>query len=187
MVNCAMTIFGTRERKGRQGVRLHLANIAIALAALSGGGLPASAATITATAKAKVVKPLTLTSIQDFDLGTLLLGPGTWSGATVTLTRNGVLNCPANVTCTGATQVARYNVSGSNQQAVTITAPNVTMVNQSDSTKTLVLTVDSPGTVALPNSGNPGVIFPLGGSITVGSTTPGGVYAGTFNVTVDYQ
>jgi hypothetical protein len=46
--------------------------------------------------------------------------------------------------------------------------------------------VDNPGTVSLPNSGNPGVEFSLGGTITLNSTTAGGLYSGTFNVTVDY-
>jgi hypothetical protein len=159
--------------------------IAVALAAVLAA--PATAATITAQVKAKVVKPLTLSSIQDFDLGTLVLGPGSWSGAVVSLSRAGALICPANVTCSGATQVAMYNVQGSNQQTATIIAPNVTMMNQSDPTKTLTLVVDSPGSIPIPNSGAPGVNFPLGGSISISSTTVGGVYVGTFNVSVDYQ
>ena len=62
----------------------------------------------------------------------------------------------------------------------------VTLVNQSDSSKTLTMTVDSPGTVNLPNSGNKGVDFSLGGRIPLSSPTASGVYSGTFNVTVDY-
>jgi hypothetical protein len=148
---------------------------------------PAHAATINATAQAKVVKPLILTSLQDLNLGSLLIGPGTWSGATVRLSRTGVLTCPANVTCSGATQVAKYNVSGTNNQTVTIIAPNITLVNQSDATKTLTLTVDAPSSVLLTNSGPPGTDFPIGGSITINSSTADGNYVGTFNVSVDYQ
>jgi len=77
-------------------------------------------------------------------------------------------------------------VTGSNNQTIRITAPNVTLVNQSDSTKTLTLVVDSPGTVTLPNSGSQGVDLPIGGSISVSSNTAAGTYSGTFNVTVDY-
>jgi hypothetical protein len=148
---------------------------------------PAQAATINATAQAKVIKPLVLTSIQDLDLGSLLLGPGSWSGATVRLSRSGVFTCPANVTCSGLTQVAKYNVSGTNNQTVTIIAPNVTLVNQSDATKTLTLVVDNPGSVLLTNSGPPGTNFPLGGSITISSSTADGSYVGTFDVSVEYQ
>ena len=105
----------------------------------------------------------------------------------VSLSRNGALSCPAPLTCSGTRTVARYNVSGSNRTTVRITAPAVTLVNQADSSKTLTMIVDSPGTVDLPNSGNPGMEFTLGGAITVNSSTAEGSYEGTFDVTVDYQ
>ena len=125
--------------------------------------------------------------MQDLDLGTITLGPGTWGGATVGISKTGVFSCTnANVTCTGATSNAQYTVVGTNKQLIYINAPNVTLVNQSDPTKTLTLTVDSPCSVMLTNSGKPGVTFGLGGSISVSSSTPGGVYTGTFDVTVDY-
>jgi hypothetical protein len=147
----------------------------------------AHAATQVAQVNANVVKPLTITWIHDLDLGTIVLGPGNWSGATVTLARTGVLTCNnVNVTCSGATAVAQYNVTGSNKMTVRISAPNVTLVNQSDTTKTLTLVPDSPGSVVLTSSGVPGITFPIGGSVTVSSATAGGVYRGTFNVTVDY-
>lgn len=148
---------------------------------------PAHAATQVAQVNANVVKPLTITWIQDLDLGTIILGPGNWSGATVALARTGALSCSnANVTCSGTTAVAKYNVTGSNKMTVRISAPNVTLVNQSDATKKLTLVPDSPGTVVLTSSGAPGITFPIGGSVTVSSATAGGVYRGTFNVTVDY-
>jgi hypothetical protein len=160
--------------------------IAILMCVLSFAG-PGHAATQVAQVNANVVKPLILTWLQDLDLGTITLSPGTWSGATVSITRAGVFSCSnANLTCTGATQVAEYNVSGTNRSVVQISAPNVTLVNQSDSTKTLTLVVDNPGTVTLTNSGPPGTDFFLGGSIALSSSTASGVYAGTFNVTVNY-
>ncbi len=160
--------------------------IAILMCVLSFAG-PGHAATQVAQVNANVVKPLILTWLQDLDLGTITLSPGTWSGATVSITRAGVFSCSnANLTCTGATQVAEYNVSGTNKSVVQISAPNVTLVNQSDSTKTLTLVVDNPGTVTLTNSGPPGTDFFLGGSIALSSSTASGVYAGTFNVTVNY-
>lgn len=147
---------------------------------------PASAETITAKVNAKVVKPLVVKRVQDLDLATVLISSGTWSGATVSLSRGGTLTCAAELTCSGVTQVAIYNVSGSKQMTVQVTAPDVTLVNQADSTKTLTMIVDSPGTVSLTNSGAKGVDFPLGGSIELDSTTAEGTYTGTFNVTVDY-
>ena len=78
-------------------------------------------------------------------------------------------------------------MTGTNKQTVIITAPDVTLVNQSDSTKRLTMKVDSPGKVVLTSSGMPGVEFDLGGSITLSASTAEGVYSGTFSVTVDYQ
>jgi hypothetical protein len=139
------------------------------------------------TVQANVVKPLILTWLQNLDLGSVVLGPGTWSGAAVAISRSGAFNCTnPNLTCTGVTQAARYNVSGTNNRSIFISSPNVTLVNQSDPTKTLTLVVDSPGSVLLTNSGPPGTDFSLGGSITLSSSTESGLYSGTFNVTVDY-
>lgn len=148
---------------------------------------PAAAVTQNATVNANVIRPLTLTSLQDLDLGTITLKLGSWSGATVGISRTGTFTCNANVVCTGAPQVARYKVTGTNKMVVRITAPNVTMANQNDSTKTLTLTLDNPGQVTLTSSGEPGNNFDLGGSVTLGSTTTPGTYSGTLAVTVDYQ
>ena len=165
--------------------RLRTIWITAALSALVAAA-PAPAARITAPVNAKVVKPLVLNRVQDFDLGTVLLGNGAFPAVTVRLSRTGVLTCPAPLTCSGARQVAIYNVSGSNNTTVTVGTPDVILVNQSDSSRTLRLTVDSPGTVTFTNSAPRGIDFPLGGSITVDSTVIPGTYQGTFNVTVDY-
>jgi hypothetical protein len=159
----------------------------VIVAAVAAAAPAHAASNQVATVSATVVKPLTLKWLQDLDLGTIVLGNGIWAGATVGISRTGTFSCTnANVICSGATKVAKYNVSGTNNQIVRITAPNVTLVNQSDPTKTLTLVVDSPGSVTLINSGNPGLDFSLGGSISLSSSTAGGVYSGTFNVTVDY-
>ena len=148
---------------------------------------PAFAATQIAKVSAAVAKPLTLARVQDLDLGTIVLGPGTWSGVVVGISRAGVFSCGnSNVSCTGASAVARYRVTGSNNQLIRIAAPDVTLVNQSDPSRTVTLAVDAPATISLPNSGNQGVQFPVGGTITLSSDTAGGIYSGTLNVTVDY-
>jgi hypothetical protein len=150
-------------------------------------GVPAPAATVTAGVTANGVKPLLLAKTQDLDLGSVTLGTGVWSNATVSLSQAGVLSCAnANITCTGATSVASYNVQGSKQNTVNISAPNVTLVNQSDSSQTLILVTDVPPSLVLANSGFPGSNFSIGGSVTLSSTTAAGTYVGTFNVTVDY-
>lgn len=150
-------------------------------------GQPALAASAVIKVQAQAVKPLTLSSVQDLNLGTIALGPGTWGSATVGISRTGQFTCAnANLTCSGATQVASYTVSGSNNETVLITAPNVTLTNQNDPTRTLTLVIDSPASVTLENAGKKGTAFSLGGSITLSPATAGGLYTGTFNVTVDY-
>ena len=148
---------------------------------------PARAATVNAAVTASGLKPLVLTKVADLDLGSVTLGPGVWSNATVSLSQAGVLSCAStNITCTGAASVATYNVQGSKQQPVQISVPNVTLVNQSDSSQTLTLVTDAPTSIILANNGFPGSNFSIGGSVTINSTTAAGTYVGTFNVTVDY-
>ena len=137
---------------------LRMTTLAATVAALAFSATPALAVGPTdknATATARVVKPLTLSWQRDLDLGTIVLsGAGSWSGANVGITRGGVFSCAnANTTCSGAVQTAQYKVTGTNNQVVTVTAPNVTLTNQNDNVSTLLLTVDNPGTVNLGNSG----------------------------------
>jgi hypothetical protein len=149
---------------------------------------PVGAVTQSANVKVTVVKPLTLTSLQNLDLGTITLSGGTWSGVTVGISQAGVLNCGnANIVCSGATQVARYRVTGTNKQVVLVSAPDVTLTNQADPSQTLTMVVDKPNSITLTSSGQPGVEFDVGGSITLSSSTADGDYTGTMDVTVEYQ
>jgi hypothetical protein len=144
-----------------------------------------------ASGTARIVKPLTLQWQQDLDLGTIILSSGSWTGATVSIAPDGTFNCDGGastkVTCTSATKPAQYKVTGTNNQDVKITAPDVTLTGPGG---TLLMTVSRPGspagTINLGNSGSAGYIFGLGGSIGLNATTPDGTYTGTFNVTVDY-
>jgi hypothetical protein len=133
-----------------------LARTLLALSSLAAVNTPARAATVMAQVTAQNVKPLLLTKLRDLDLGSVTLGTGVWSNATVSLSQAGVLSCAsANIACTGATS-------------------------------TLTLVTDAPASIMLTNSGFPGVNFSIGGSVTINSSTQAGTYVGTFNVTVDY-
>ena len=164
-----------------------LLRTAAAVAALTVAATPALAANATqnATATARIVKPLTLTSKQNLDLGTItLVGSGS---STVGISRAAVFSCPGvNVSCSGTSQVAVYTVTGVNNQSVNVTAPNFDLINQADTAQKLTLAVDAPATVALGNSGSAGTDFAIGGSVTVNGATPEGTYIGNFVVTVNY-
>lgn len=165
-----------------------------ALAVITGVALaatPASAAAVAVTgtkpqAKVTILKPLVLTRTADLNFGTVLLGTFTGS-VNVSMSQAGVLSCGTGVTCSGTSSVGGYNVKGTNNQVVTISAPNVTMNNQTTAGSSIVVTLSAPGSVSLPNSGNTGVNFAVGGSFSIDGTTVDGVYAGDMNVTVDYQ
>ena len=165
-----------------------IAAAAVAFTATQAAAAPVSATT-DATAKARILRPLQLTSTQSLDLGIIVLnGTGTYT-ATVGLSKDGTtFNCDGNsgnVTCSGNPTVAIYNVSGTKSQPVTIAAGNVTLQDPAGDKLTLV--PDFNSTVNLTNSGAPGTDFNVGGSIQVANTTPDGVYTGTFAVTADYQ
>jgi len=139
-----------------------------------------------ATATARIFKPLTIQFQQNLDFGNLVLaGAGAWSGQVISMDQAGVLTgCGGNVTCSGAPAPARYKLIGTNNAVVTITCPGFNLTGPG----TLAFTPNAPTTVNLGATGSTtGVIFGIGGSITLASTTPDGVYTGTFSVTADYQ
>lgn len=166
---------------------LRMTAVAATAAALALTSAPAFAASPNqnATATARILRPLVLEWRQDFDLGTIVLSGAAPFSATVGIDQAGALTCPASVTCSGTTSTARYNVAGTNNQWVDITAPDVTLTNGTGDT--LLLTVDAPASIQLSNAGAPGNDFDIGGSIDLTDTTPDGVYSGVFNVTADYQ
>jgi len=87
--------------------------------------------------------------------------------------------------CSGTTSNAQYTLTGTIDQVVTVnTLPTLTLTNQADNTKTLTMNVDAPANVNLGSSGT--TALPVGGNISLDSTTADGVYQGTFAVTVNY-
>ena len=161
-----------------------------AVTALALTSAPASAApvpaTTNATATARIYTPLTLTSVRDLDLGTIVLsGAGAYTD-TVGIDQLGNFTGCVNVTCSGTTQTAQYTATGTMDQTLTVIVPaTLNLVNQTQASPDLVLDVDAPATVVLDGTGT--VTFDIGGSIDVSDTTADGVYEGTFDVEADYQ
>lgn len=166
-------------------MRFFLAALGILLFASQASAQTRTSANV--PAKLSVLRPLTLLGEQELNFGTVILGPGTWSNATISVSSSGVRTCAAAVSCTGAATAARFRMSGTNNQMVVISAPAVTLVNAADSTQRLTMTPIAPSSILLTNSGNPGTLFSVGGTISVSSTTMDGVYSGTLEVTVEYQ
>jgi Mat/Ecp fimbriae major subunit len=141
-----------------------------------------------ATATARIFKPLTISRVQDLDFGTIVLTGTGFTNEVLSISQTGTLTCGSNpgvlLTCTGANQPAKYKLIGTNNATVTISSPGFNLTGPS----TLAFTPNAPATVNLGSTGSTtGVTFAIGGSITLASTTPEGVYTGTFIVTADYQ
>jgi hypothetical protein len=167
---------------------MRMFHVAGAFALLLVGSSPAQAVSpaTQATATAKIFKPLTISFVQNLDFGTLVLaGVGVWSGQVISMDQAGALTgCGGNVTCSGAPQPAKYKLVGTNNAIVTITSPGFNLTGPG----TLAFTPNAPLTVSLGAAGSTtGVTFAIGGSITLASSTPDGVYTGNFLVTADYQ
>ena len=161
--------------------KLGIASIAIIVAVALPG--VAEAAQITAATSANIVKPVQLTKLQDMDFGTLLVENYTGT-RNVVMSRTGSLTCPAEITCSGATKQARFNVQGTNRMVVLITVTSTGLVNGGT---TIPFAPDAPASVTLTNSGAPGSDIDAGGTLTINGAAPGGLYSGTLVITADYQ
>lgn len=157
--------------------------ILIALAGAALAATPAAAAQVSAVTSVNVVKPVTLTKLQDLDFGTLTFNSFT-GGRNIVLSRAGALTCAADIVCSGAPRAAGFNVRGTNRLTVLITVSGGSMSNGVDS---IPFTPDAPPSITLTSSGQPGNDFYIGGSIAVNPDLVGGTYSGTMTVTADYQ
>jgi hypothetical protein len=156
-----------------------------AFAAVTLAAAPAAAVSppTQANATAKILRPLTLEAKQNLDFGTIVLSGTAFTNQVVSISQAGVVTCGTTaglMTCIGAPQAAVYKLTGTNNAIVKITCPPFTM-------GALNFTPNFPATVDLGPTGNTGTNFSIGGSVTISSTTPDGVYTGQFNVTADYQ
>ena len=164
-------------------LRITLAASALALTAAPAAAAPTSVSNGPVTARAQILKPLTLTKVSNMDFGSIVVS----ANGTATMDTAGNLTCTASLTCTAAGTPAGYNVTGSNNQVVNITKPDVTLTNGANPGTPLTLVLSGPTQVTLTSSGAPGNNFNLGGSIAIAATTNDGVYTGQLAVTVDYN
>lgn len=177
---------------------------ALALAAALAVPSQAQAASVTAQASAKIVKPLVMTGGGTIALGTLVTPSAATFSNTFTIqpaaTQTGAY-CQTGFTCSGTPTAAMFNLQGTNNTPLNLTIPlTVTLTNTSwaGGGAAPTMTLNTTNSVAanngsgvyvmsLPNSGAPGQDFWVGGSVTITQATEGGTYQGTFAVTADYQ
>lgn len=163
-----------------------------ALAAVFAIASPAAAQQVSVTgpkptASVTVMKPLQLTGVRNLVFGSVLLGSFTGSD-TVTISTSGrTCGTTGGLTCSGTFSTAQYRVVGTNNMVALVSSvtPTVTMTNGTGGT--LTLTPTFPSSVTIDNSGNPGKIFDVGGTLSLTSTQADGVYSGTLDIQVAYQ
>lgn len=152
-----------------------------ALAVPTGTPVGPVAPNTNAKASVNIKKPLTLKSTADLDFGDVTV----LDSGTISMDRTGVIACVATeLTCAASGTPATYNVTGANNQAVTVTAPDVSLSGSNGGTLTLVL--NAPTSVTLTNAGSPGTDFNIGGSISIPASVNEGLYTGDLDVTVEY-
>jgi hypothetical protein len=167
--------------------------IKAAVAATVATGLfasPAFAAANTAnkdfTAKAKIVKAVTLAKNSNLDFGTITM-LSTLTTATVKVGQAAAGNaCASGLTCSFPTQAAAtFTVTGVPTQALDVVVTGATALTDTTGLNTVPFRFDAPATVTVAAGGT--VDFAIGGEIDIVSATKDGVYSGDLTVTVTYQ
>ena len=139
----------------------------------------ANAATASATAKANILKQITVTKTADLDYATIVTGA---AASTVVITPGGARTCGAVLVCTGTATAAAFSVVGTVGQIATVSVPaTVTLTSGANSMTSTLVSSAATLTLAASNS------FTVGGTLSVGASQADGVYSGTFVATVDYQ
>ncbi len=169
----------------------------ILIAAFSSTVMAQTSATTSASAGSKLIVPMTITKTSDLHFGTINLLTG--AGGTVTLPSNSTTrefsSGVAASTVAPLPTNAAYDVTGTMSTTYALTLPStITVTETVGSTATMTisdLTARFNGasadavTSTLSATGTDN--FTVGGKLTVAASQVAGVYAGTFDVTVDYN
>lgn len=155
--------------------------VGAAIAGLAMNAPAAHAASATGTAKAKILRQITLTNTSDLQYATIISGA---TASTVAVSTGGTRTCGGSLTCTGTATSANFNVAGTDGAVVLVGGDSSVTLNGSlGGTMTSTLTYSAP-TITL---GSTGGSFQVGGTLSVGANQASGDYSGTFNVTANYQ
>lgn len=153
----------------------------VALAAFAMNASAAHAASTTGTAKAKILRQITLTNTSDLQYATIISGA---TASTVAVSTAGGVTCGTGLTCTGTTSAANFNIAGTNGAVVLVGGDSSVTLNGSlGGTMTSSLSYSATNVTLTAAGGS----FQVGGTLSVGANQASGDYSGTFNVTANYQ
>jgi hypothetical protein len=166
-------------------ITMKRALVGAAIAALAMNASAAQAASATGTAKAKILRQITLTNTSDLQYATIISGS---TASTVAVSTAGAVSCGAGLTCTGTTTAANFDIQGTNNAVVLVGGDSSVTLNGSlGGTMTSTLTYSATSVTLTNGPGTVGGSFQVGGTLSVGANQASGDYAGTFNVTANYQ
>lgn len=164
-----------------------LSSLAMAAVTAAPAGAQTSTTGPKATASVNVQKPLQLTALRDLQFGTVLVGTFTGTQNVVISTSGRTCGTGSGLTCSGVFNTAQFRLVGSNNNVALISSPTPTVTLSNGAGSTLALTLSYPSSVTVDNSGNPGRIFDVGGTLGFTSTMADGIYTGTIDIQVAYQ
>lgn len=152
-----------------------------AIAALGLGTTAVQAATASATARAKILRQVTITNTTALQFGTIVTGT---AASTVVISSAGTRACGTGLVCSGASSAAGFNVTGTSGQVVAVSVPStVTLTTTAGDSMTASLAASASTVTLASNAGS----FSVGGTLAVGANQADGDYEGTFVATADYQ
>lgn len=164
-----------------RNIALKRALMGAAIAALAMNASAAQAASATGTAKAKILRQITLTNTSDLQYATIISGA---TASTVAVSTAGAATCGSGLTCTGTTTAANFNIAGTSGAVVLVGGDSSVTLNGSlGGTMTSTLTYSATNVTLSATGGS----FQVGGTLSVGANQAAGDYSGTFNVTANYQ
>jgi hypothetical protein len=159
--------------------------VAAALAA-AGAMTNVHAAQTSANATATVVAPLAITKVADLSFGSFSTNA---AGQTVTMSPAGVRSTSGAIAMAGTTTAATFNVVGSGTLTYAITLPSsiemTTGSGGANETMTVSGFTSNPSGTGTLTAG--AQTLAVGATLTTVAGQAGGVYSGSFNVSVDYN
>jgi Domain of unknown function (DUF4402) len=166
----------------RNSLRLAVVGV---VAAASFATSAQAATTATGTATAEVLSSLTVTATADLQFGQIAAN----TGGTVTVNADSTVASSGALISTGTRSPAAFDVVGSPNAMVVVSLPAAPVdLTRSGGTETMSLggfNTNPNGAFQLDASGNGA--FNVGGTLSVASGQVPGNYAGTFQVSVEYQ
>jgi hypothetical protein len=167
-------------------VKAALAASVISVAAF--GATAANAASATATAKAKIVRAVSISNSNALDFGTIARPASGTSTIDVSAASTAVRTCGSGALCYGTVSAADFVIGASAGETVAVTVPATVSLNGPSGSTALdaTLAASFSGTTIAMGTATSQTIY-VGGSLDVPSTATEGLYSNTFDVTANYQ